>query len=145
MADVLSVDHVDDVLAYVLGMVANALEGPDNPHDVQRPPDCARILHHEGDALALDGFVLFVNEPVLPGYAERRFHVHAGERIERVVNHLGDHATEVLDLAVLVSRTLHRRQAGGDIPDLFALIADALEVGDGLDDGDYHAQIAGGR
>src|SRR3569833_1734034 len=61
------------------------------------------------------------------------------------MNHLGDHAPEVLDLAVLVCRTLHRCQAGGDIPDFLALIADALEVGNGLDNGDYHSQVAGSR
>ena len=33
----------------------------------------------------------------------------------------------------------------GDIADLLALVADALQVGDGLDDGDDQAQVTGRR
>ena len=51
----------------------------------------------------------------------------------------------MLDLAILVRRTLHRREARGDISDLFALVADALEVRDGLDDCDNHPQVTGRR
>src|SRR5581483_3856459 len=40
---------------------------------------------------------------------------------------------------------LHRREPGGDVADLLALVSDALEVGDGLDDGDDDAQVAGRR
>src|SRR5207302_8959060 len=114
-------------------------------HHIQRAANRARVLHHEGDALALDGLVLLVNEPVLPGHPQRRLDVHARERIERVVHHLGDYAAEMLDLAVLVGRTLHRRESGCDIADLLALIANALEVRDRLDDRDDHPQVAGGR
>jgi hypothetical protein len=61
------------------------------------------------------------------------------------VHHLRDDATHVLDLAVLVLWPLHDGQARGDVADLLGLVADALEVGDGLDDGDDQPQVAGGR
>jgi hypothetical protein len=75
---------------------------------------------------------------------KRRLRVHARKRIERVVHHLGDLPAEVLDLAVLVGGPLHGREARGDVADLLALVADALEIGDGLDDRDDHPQVAGG-
>ena len=37
------------------------------------------------------------------------------------------------------------REPRGDVADLLALVADALQVGDGLDDGDDQAQVAGRR
>ncbi len=69
--------------------------------------------------------------------------IHARERIERIVHHLRDLPAQVLDLAILVRRPLHGREPRGDVADFLALVADALEVGDGLDDGDDDAQIAG--
>ena len=52
-------------------------------------------------------------------------------------------ATEVLDLAIALGRALGIDQARGDGADALALIADALEVGDGLDRRHDHAQVAG--
>src|SRR5688572_13653064 len=57
VAHVLAVHHVDHVLADVLGMVADALQRAHDPHDVESTADAARILHHERDALTLDGLV----------------------------------------------------------------------------------------
>src|SRR5215472_3321752 len=107
VADVLAVDHVDDVLADVLGVIADALERAHHP--------------------------------------QRRLDVHARKGVEGVVHHLRYHAPEMLDLAVLVGGPLHGREAGGDVADLLGLVADALEVGDGLDDRADHAQVTGGR
>src|SRR5215472_11022049 len=107
MADILAMDHVDDVLADVLGVIADALERTHHPHDIERPADGARVLHHEGDALALDRLVLLVHQAILPGDAQRRLDIHARERIECCVHHIRDQAPEMLDLPVLVGRTLH--------------------------------------
>src|SRR5215468_5054153 len=43
VADVLAVDHVDDVFADVLGVIADTLERTHYPHDIERPPDRARV------------------------------------------------------------------------------------------------------
>src|SRR5882762_6670227 len=145
VADVLAVHHVDDVLADVLGVITDALERTHHPHDIQRTADGARILHHEGDALTLDRLVFLIHHAVLARDAQRRVDVHARERIQRVVHHLRHHAPQMLDLAVLVGRALHGRKPRGDVADLLALIPDALQIGDGLDDRHDHAQIAGGR
>src|SRR5882762_519234 len=145
VADVLAVHHVDDVLADVLGVIADALERAHHPHDIQRTTDSARVFHHEGDALTLDGLVFLVHHPVLPCHPQRRLHVHARERIERVVHHLRHHPPEMLDLTVFVGRALHGREPRGDVADLLALIPDALQIGDGLDDRHDHAQVPGGR
>src|SRR5205823_773649 len=145
VADVLAVHHVDDVLADVPGVIADALEGAHHPHDVERAADRARILHHEGDALALDGLVLLVHHAVLARHAQRRLHVQAREGIERIVHHLRHHTAEMLDLPVLIGRAFHGREPGRDVADLLALVPDALEVGDGLDDRHDEAQIAGRR
>src|SRR5256884_970407 len=56
-----------------------------------------------------------------------------------------DHPPEMLDLAVLVGRALHGRKPRGDVADLLALIADALQIGYGLDDRHDHAQVTGRR
>src|SRR6185312_11864613 len=145
VAHVLAVDHVDDVLANVLGMVADALERTHHPQDVERAADRAWVFHHERDALALDRLVFLVDEPVLTGDVERRLDIHAGERVERGVHHLRYDTAEMLDLAVLVRRALHRGEPRGDVAHLLALIPDALEIGDGLDDGDDQPQVAGRR
>src|SRR5215469_7116107 len=145
VADVLAVHHVDDVLADVLGVIADALERAHHPHDIQRAANGARVFHHESDALTLDRFVLLVHQTVLARDAQRGFHIHARKGIEGIVHHLRHYAAKVLDLAVLVRRALHGREARGDVADLLALVADTLEVGDGLDDGDDHPQVAGRR
>src|SRR5690606_5752702 len=75
MAHVLAVDHVDHVFADVLGMVAHALQRAHDPHDFQRAADAARIFHHEGNPLPLDGFVFLVDGEI----AAR--HAHGGHRI----------------------------------------------------------------
>src|ERR1700704_1148110 len=49
----------------------------------------------------------------------------------------------MLDLAILVRGTLHRRKARSDVPDLFALVANTLEVGNRLDYRDDDTQITG--
>src|SRR5689334_5647219 len=129
VAYVLAVDHVDDVLADVLGVVPDALESPYHPHHIECPADGARILHHEGDALTLDGLVLLVHQAILAGDTQCRLDVHARERVERCVHHVRDHAAEMLDLAVLVGRAFHGGEARSKVTDLLAFIADALEVG----------------
>jgi hypothetical protein len=78
-------------------------------------------------------------------HAQRRFRIHAREGIERIVHQILHHATEVLDLAVLVDRAFLRGEPRGDVADLLALIAHPFEVGDGLDDGDDEPQVAGCR
>jgi hypothetical protein len=60
------------------------------------------------------------------------------------MHHIRDHSPEVLDLTVFVCRTLHGRKARGDVPHLLALITDAFQVRDRLDNRNDHAQIAGG-
>src|SRR5258707_6556064 len=65
MTNVLSVDHIDDVFADVLGVVAYALERTYHPHHIQRAPNGAGVFHHEGDGLALNGLVLFVDKSIL--------------------------------------------------------------------------------
>ena len=61
------------------------------------------------------------------------------------MHHLGNHAAEMLDLAILVGRPLHRRETRSDIADLLALIPDALEICNGLDDRHDHPQVTGRR
>ena len=48
----------------------------------------------------------------------------------------------MLDLAILVRGTLHRRKTRSDVANLFTLVANSLEVGDGLNDCDNDPQIA---
>src|SRR6188768_1018137 len=145
MAYVFAVHHVDHVFADVLGVIADALERTHDPHDVERAPDAARIFHHEGDALALDGFVFFVYHAILACDPQRCLAVHSGEGVERLMHHLRDDAAEMLDLAILVGRALHAGEPRGDVADLLAFIADAFQVGDRLDDCHDEAQVTRGR
>src|SRR5687767_4036451 len=92
MADVLAVHHVDHVFADVLGVVADSLERAHDPHDIESTADAARILHHERDALALDGFVFLVDHAILARHPQGGVGVHAREGIERLVHHLRDDA-----------------------------------------------------
>ncbi len=125
-------------------MVADALQRPCDPQHVERAPDRARILHHERDALALDRLVLLVNEPVLAGHRDRRVRVETRERIERTVDHVRDEVADVLEFPVTVGRPVHARQARSNVAELLRLVADPLEVGDGLDDGHDQPQVRGG-
>ena len=61
MAHILAMHGIDYILADVLGMIANAFDGPHHPHGIERAADGARILHHEGDALTVDRLVLLSN------------------------------------------------------------------------------------
>src|SRR6185437_10489732 len=143
--DVLAVHHVDHVLADVLGMIADALQGAHDPHDLERAPDGARVFHHEGDALALNRLIFLVHHLVFLRGLDGRLRVHARKRIQGIVHHLRDLAAQVFDLAILVRRPFHGGEPRGNVADFLALVADALEIGDGLDDGDDHPQIAGRR
>jgi hypothetical protein len=55
------------------------------------------------------------------------------------VHHVGNELAHVLDFAVTIGRALERREARCDVAQLFCFVADALEVRDGLDDGDDQA------
>src|SRR6266702_1357294 len=81
VTDVLSMDHIDDVLADVLGVVTYPLERTDHPHYIQRPANGPGIFHHEGDGLALNRLVLFIDEPILTRDSQCRFDVHPCEGI----------------------------------------------------------------
>jgi hypothetical protein len=120
VADVLAVHHVDHVLADILGMIADALQRAHDPHDIERAPDGARILHHEGDALALDRLVFLIDDCGLARGLSASQRIHAREGVEHRAPSARHGAAEVLDLAVLVGRPLHGGQARGDVADLLA-------------------------
>src|SRR6202142_316414 len=65
VADILAMHHVNHVLAYVFGMIADPLQRTHDPHDLERAPDGARVFHHEGDALTLNRLVLFIHHLIL--------------------------------------------------------------------------------
>src|ERR1700736_2556015 len=138
VADVLAVNHVDHVLADILGVIADTLQRAHDPHDFERTTNGARVLHHERDALTVNRLIFLVHHLVFARGLERRLGVHAGKCVERVVHHLRDLPAEVFHFAVLVRGPLHRGEPRGDVADFLALIADALQIGDGLDDGDDH-------
>ena len=49
----------------------------------------------------------------------------------------------MLDLAVAICRALDVGEPRGDIADALAFVANALQIGDGLDRRHHHAQVAG--
>ena len=122
---VFAVHHVDDVFANVLRVITDALERAHHPHDVDRASDRARVFHHEGDRLALDRFVLFVDEAVFARDVQRGFGVHARERIERIVHHRLHHATKVLDLAIFVDKYREVKHLGRVVQ---TMVHDALDA-----------------
>src|SRR5262249_43156539 len=65
VADVRALDHVDDHLGQVLGVVAHALDGLGDEHEVDAGRDGARIFHHERDELAQEALELLVDLVVL--------------------------------------------------------------------------------
>src|SRR5882672_11080943 len=132
VADVLAMNHVDHVLADILGVIADALQGAHDPHDFERAPNGARVLHHEGDALTVNRLILLVHHLVFARGLERRLGIHTGKRVERVMHHLSDLTAQVFHFAVLVRGPLHGGEPRGDVADFLALIADALQIGDGL-------------
>src|ERR1700730_8573916 len=107
VADVLAVNHIDHVLADILGVIADALQRAHDPHDLERAPNRARVLHHEGDALAVNRVIFFVHHLVFPRGLERGLRVHAREGIERVMHHLRDLPPQVLYFTILVGGALH--------------------------------------
>src|SRR3984957_1889829 len=64
--NVLAVNHIDHVLADILSVIADALQRAHDPHDFERAPNGARVLHHEGDALTVNRLILLVHHLVFP-------------------------------------------------------------------------------
>ena len=137
--------HIDDVFADILGMITNALQRTHHPHNIQRAPNRARILHHERYALAMDGFVFFIDNAILFRCLERLVSVESGEGIKGVVYQLLNGTPQVFHFALVIGRALLIRQACRNSTHLFAFIADALEIGAGLDDGHDQTQVASSR
>src|ERR1700692_3446494 len=54
VAAILAVNHIDHVLADILGWIADTLQRAHDPHDLERAPNGARVFHHEGDALTVN-------------------------------------------------------------------------------------------
>ena len=67
--------------------------------------------------------------------------VEPGERVERARHHVGHEFADVLEFAIAVRGAVRVRQPRRRMPELLGLVADALEVGDGLDDGDDQPQV----
>ena len=88
--------------------------------------------------------VLLVHGPVAAQHLERQVGIEAREGIQGVVHHANHELAEIAQLPVAAAGQLARRQPRGDRGDLLALIADALQIGDGLEDGDDQTQIRGG-
>src|SRR4030067_1880603 len=88
VAYVAALDEIDDVLADVAGMIADAFQRPRRPDAVEHARDGARVFHHVGDELADGALVFLVHLAVLARGAQRRLDIHAREGIERVVYHL---------------------------------------------------------
>ena len=144
VAHVGALDDVDHVLGHVLRVVADALDGLRHPDDLERGGDGARVFHHVGDELAQDRPELAVDRRVVADHVGRRVDVEAREGVERAAQHAR---------ARLRRRGARRRMRGsGCRPprswmllrharDLLRLVADALEVGDGLGDGEDQAQV----
>jgi hypothetical protein len=93
----------------------------------------------------MDGLVFLVDLAVATRHLEGLVGIEPRERVQGIVHHFGDETAEVAYLPVIVRRLLHGGEARGDVADLLDLVADALEISDGLDDRDHHAQVRGGR
>ena len=61
------------------------------------------------------------------------------------MHHADDQLAEIAQLTVAAVGPLAHCKARADGGDLLALIADALQIGDGLEDGDDQSQVRGGR
>src|SRR3989344_4199044 len=59
VAHVAALDEVDDVLADVARMIADAFQRARRPDDIEHARDGAWVFHHEGDELA-DGALVFL-------------------------------------------------------------------------------------
>ena len=74
MTHIAPLNHVDDVLADILRVIANAFERASTPGYVHDALDRARVFHHERDALALNCLVFFVDPLILaddlPGFLD---------------------------------------------------------------------------
>src|SRR3954447_16697097 len=146
VAHVLALHHVDHVLGDVLRVIADALERLGDEQDFDRGGDGARIFHHERDELAQDGAELVVDVLIGAYHLGRAAHVEPREAVERLAQHLQrkrGHAPD-LDIARLL-HAIHRVDQLGHARDLRRLVADALQVGDGLHHGHDQPQIARGR
>ena len=107
---------------------------------------CLRVLDEVGREQALQRLVLAVDVLVAGGGADRRIDVEPGERVERVTEHRAHELAEVAEvLPVARHLVVARDQVDREASELLGLVADALEIGDDLDDGDDEAKVGGGR
>ena len=88
---------------------------------------------------------LGVHRVVLHHHVLRGLRVQARERIERAAQHPRRQRRHVAQLQLGHVHALGRVDEPRHAGDLLRLVADALEVGDGLDHGDDEPQVAGGR
>ena len=117
-------------------------------HEVDARRDRARVFHHEGDELAHQPFEFLVDLVVLLQHFQGLVDVQPGEGVQRLAQlgnrklafegQVGDGQAQTARHA-RVDQPLHRARHPG------RFVADALEVGDGLADGDEQAQVTRGR
>src|SRR3954469_20849427 len=83
VADVGALDDVNDIFGHVLRVVADALDGLGDPHDVERGADRARVFHHVGDELAQQRLEFAVDGGVVADDVGGCRDVKAREGVER--------------------------------------------------------------
>src|SRR6266403_2367482 len=127
VADVISLDEVDDVLGDVGGVVADALEVCGDKDQFEGGKDHAGIAHHVGKQFAENLVAVVVHAVVGGEDFLREVDVAANDGVESGADHFLcqlAHAREV-DVG-LYARVA--KDAEGPLGDVHGLIADALEV-----------------
>ena len=146
MAHILAFDQIDNVLAHVFRVIADAFQRLGDRQDFQRGGDGARVFHHERDQLADDGAVFLVHCDVGAYYLSRGCHIETGKCVQRAAQHVYRqlcHVAHFVEARQMepVGFVDHLAHAG----DFFRLVADTLQIGGGLDHRHHHAQIGCGR
>ena len=143
MAYVLAVHGIDHVFADVLGVIANTLDGPYHPHDIQRAANGAWIFHHEGDALPMNRLVLLIDGAIATRHPKSEIGIEPREGIQRLAHHDGHQGTNMPQFPIAGTRPFGGGHVHGNRRHLLAFITDALQIGDGFEHRDQQPQVSG--
>jgi hypothetical protein len=103
--------------------------------------EIVRVLDHVGLELAQDALEGLVDLVVEPHHVRRDLRLETGEPVERPPQHLDHQCCHALDLRHAGARALGEPEAPGNERDLLRLVADALQIGEGLVDHHQEPQV----
>ncbi len=142
MPHVLALDEIDEVLGDVLRVVADAFQRLDGEGDVEDQPDVAGIRQDAAGEVTQRGLELVVQFGIAARYLNGAFNVQARERLAQYARGQPRHRHDVAQQPVTGCETVRLVDMHRHARNALGVVADTLEIGDGLAERQDGAQVA---